>query len=302
MPSPLPATVNCHCHVVDTTVVPESPPTLTPVARLANYPSARHISANNLLPGHGTTPAHCPPRCRAPSVASHLHQWWDTLQPHAWDMMLRALLHGSSWPAITLTNKAKAAKHTVAAPDGPFPETTIRHWTTVDEIKALIPLVRWDNFQTWLDAWCGDNAIRDTLRTHNDRQRLRIFTNDIDTCTTTNDHNDALLQPGQWNRWMYAWKPQFVICSLLFSLMDLAVPLMMWFCPVLFVHVPSTWICSATATRSRWLQSQKDAGRLQIITNMPRGNAGPWRCCRLVIIKDAHDRKQVMRNKDDFIL
>ena len=84
--------------------------------------------------------------------------------------------------------------------------------------------------------------------------------------------------------------------------MDLAVPLMARFCPILFVHVPCKWVFSATETRSRWLQDLKDEGRLHLIANLPRGSAGPWRCYWLVILQHPEQRLEVMQNAADFTL
>jgi hypothetical protein len=234
-------------------------------------------------------------------VPPKMPAFWDTSQPCAWAQMLEILMPGSTWAKVTLTNKAKAAQLTAAPEDSKFAGQSVRHRTSASEIAALIPHIKWDALQRGFDAWSGDNAIKHALQEHDDTRHIRILTNDIDPGTRANGHKDAL-QPGHWEKWMRFWKPQFLICSPLFMMMDLAVPLMARFCPILFVHVPCTWVFSATETRSRWLQDLKDEGRLQIIANLPRGSAGPWRCCWLIILQHPEQRPEIMHNAADFTL
>ena len=238
---------------------------------------------------------------QAIGIPPEMPAFWDTSQTYAWAHMLQILMPGSDWAKGTLTNKTKAARLTAAPDDSKFAGQNLRHRTSSAEIEALIPHVKWGTLHKGFDAWSGDSAIKHAFKEHEDTKHVRVLTNDIDPGTRANCHKDAL-QPGHWENWMRFWKPQFVICSPLFMMMDLAVPLMARFCPVLFVHAPCTWVFSATKTRARWLQDLKDEGRLQIITNLPRGSAGPWRCCWMVILQNPEQRLKIMHNAADFTL
>ena len=228
-----------------------------------------------------------------------VRRWWDPTSATEWGHMLNALVP-TDWPLGTLTRKANAVKRTVVTKEGQFLGKQLRHATTKEEINVLIPHVKWEQLQHGLDAWCGDRNIAKTLRNIPECAHINIHNNDLDTTLRADSHKDSL-QPGNWLHWMRG-KMDFVITSPLFVTLDVAVPIMAMFCKVLFVHVPGTWVFSATDRRKAWLNKLKSEGRLQVIMNLPRGNSGAWRGCWLIIVADRQQRERLMHNQDDFMI
>ena len=226
-------------------------------------------------------------------------QWWDTSSPTEWAAMLQQVVPGD-WHSSTVTRKARAASSMVVTKEGKFKGKPMRHETTTAEIEALIPHVNWVNLKHGLDPWCGTQNIATTLTSHSQCSHLTLHNNDLDDKVKADTHLDAL-QHGNWNAWTRR-KTDFIITSPLYIMLDIAVPLMMLFSPILFVHVPGTWIFSATERRKKWLNTLRAEGRLQAIMNLPQGNAGPWRGCWLVITRHRQGREQLMVTQEDIMI
>ena len=206
---------------------------------------------------------------------------WSVTDASAWEQMLSSLMpHPQGrWPKSTCTRLVQdvvAQRSKVSS--GPFKGNTIRHATTLDEVHALLPHIKWSSLSSCLDPMSGTNTISSVLQSSPDARHVRVYSNDWDDAVPADSHDDAL-QPRTWVRWASRWTADAVVTSPYFAFLDLLVPLMLLFVPVLIVHVPSTWLFSATPQRRRWLQEQYTAGRLHIVSNLPRGAPGPWRCC-----------------------
>ena len=225
---------------------------------------------------------------------------WTITDPDVWNQMLSRLMPHprGRWPKSTCTRLVKDAKLQESyLVDGPFKGNRVRHITLPEEIHALVPHIKWNSLTSCLDPMSGTNAISAVLRSLKSTRHVRVITNDWDETMQADMHDDAL-QPRSWMRWSVDRAIDAVITSPYFGFLDLVVPLMFLFVPILIVHVPSTWLFSATPQRRYWLQEQYDAGRLHVISNLPRGAPGPWRCCWVVLTHDSDLMKAVVVKPD----
>jgi hypothetical protein len=190
-------------------------------------------------------------------------------------------------PQGTLTRMAKAAGV------GVFPDPAIRHVTTVGEIAALLPHVRWNLLSHGLDPFCGMGTIKSTFEDHN--LGVRISQNDVDYRVDADMHQDAM-QPQVWKGWFSQGDIDFVVTSPPFALLDYLVPLMALFTPVLFVHVPVNWAFSGINRRSSWLRGLRHNGRLRFFVGIPRGMSGMWQTCWLVITESSSTMAQILED------
>ena len=209
---------------------------------------------------------------------------WIITDSDAWGQILHSLMPHprGRWPKSTCTRLVNESEaQTSLLVRGPFQGNRIRHATVPDEVNALILHVKWNSFTTCFDPMNGTNTISSVIHSSNSTRHLRVHTNDWDSSVDADSHDDAL-QPRNWVHWTTRWNIDVVVTSPYFAFLDVMVPLMILFVPVVIVHVPSSWLFSATPQRRLWLQEQYSSGRIHIITNLPRGAPGPWRCCWVV--------------------
>jgi len=191
--------------------------------------------------------------------------------------MLKTLLPERKWDAGAVTRRARLVSAGMLLALGPQP---IRHQTAVAEISPLLKYVRWDQFSVAFDPWAGVGTIPRVLCEA--YPHLSAHGNELDPRCKAYSTLDAL-QPGNWALWRQDLQYDVVVCSPYFPALDLAVPLMMEFAPVLFVHVRVDWLFSSSVQRQEWLGRLDAAGRTVIIVNLPRGNSGSLSCCWLGI-------------------
>ena len=221
---------------------------------------------------------------------------WMVSDSDAWSQMLQSLMpHPQGrWPKSTCTRLVKDVQaQRSRLRYGPFQGNRIRHATVPEEVYALLPHIKWKSLSTCLDPMSGTNTISTVLQSSSSTRHVRVFSNDWDDSMQSDSHDDAL-QPRSWVKWAARWAVDAVITSPYFAFLDVMVPLMLLFVPVLIVHVPSTWLFSATQQRRRWLQEQYSAGKIHVISNLPRGAPGPWRCCWVVFTQTSDLLKAVV--------
>ena len=235
----------------------------------------------------------------ADTVKLNTTRTWDIGSADDWGHMLQYYMpHPTGWNQGVLTKIAHKVSDQAYPQEG---RPRIRHLTTPEEVRHLIPHIKWDKLKIGLDPWSGTSTIARELKDTKSSRHIRMFLNDIDPETTANDHKDAL-QPKNWVRWKRYFKQDFVITSPYFGALDIAVPVMAQYTKVLLVHVPGTWIFSATPQRRAWLTSLTDDGRLRVIMNLPRGNAGAWRSCWMIITDCKEQMAEVATNQQIFTL
>ena len=149
------------------------------------------------------------------------------------------------------------------------------------------------------DPWAGEATIERVLQAR--LPHLQVVGNEIDPRCKAHTSLDAL-QPENWERWRCGVGPQrrpydAIVCSPYFPALDLAIPLMLQFTDVLFVHVQCTYVFSATDYRNAWFKELSDAGTMRIITNLPRGNSGAWKCCWLCIFRTRQLAQDIMKGR-----
>ena len=129
-----------------------------------------------------------------------------------------------------------------------------RHVTTEGEILPLIQSVNWRRFEVVFDPWAGEATIERVLRAR--LPHLQVVGNEIDPRCKAHTSLDAL-QPENWERWRRGVGPQrrlydVIVCNPYFPALDLAIPLMLQFTDVLFVHVQCTYVLTPHRTCARF--------------------------------------------------
>lgn len=197
--------------------------------------------------------------------------------------------HPDGWPQSALTSLARDAhSQMVRGSEGPFLSVPIRRVTERAEVFALMPHIHWNTLCNGLDPWCGTGTISKVLLAMHSPP-LQMRQNDVDQEVDADEHHDAL-QPGNLSRWVRKWNIDFIVTSPFHRHLDVAVPLMALFVPVLMVLVPSTWLFAATNPRRAWLEHLQSAGRSQVIANLPTRNTINSEKRAWIIITDDHNR------------
>ena len=179
----------------------------------------------------------------------------------------------------------------VAAVDSMGSGSTIRHVTDAAEIAPLFDAVQWGQVGTVLDPWAGSQTISQVMRAQ--LPHVNFVDNDLDPATKCEYHMDAL-QPMNLIQCGHLLERPAVVTSPFFACLDVAVPLLITYFPVCFIHVPCTWVFSATPQRQAYIAQLVEEGRVQIITNLARGSAGAWRCCWFCVFDTEDTRRNVM--------
>jgi hypothetical protein len=122
-----------------------------------------------------------------------------------------------------------------------------------------------------------------------------VRTNDLASSRAADMHEDAL-QPGFYQQYAQRYgRPDVIVTSPWFAVLDLALPLIVDAVKVVAcVHVPGHYISSGLGPRYSYLRSLQRAGRLVVLFGVPRGPLG-WRCAWLVVFRSAALRTQLMR-------
>ena len=221
---------------------------------------------------------------------------FDLGSTDAWLDMLHHLIPGSTWDRGSITRKARQIARGMETALGDNPT---RHVTTEGEILPLIRFVNWQRLAVVFDPWAGEATIERVLQAR--LPHLQVVGNEIDPRCKAHTSLDAL-QPGNWERWRHGVGPQrrrydAIVCSPYFPALDLAIPLMLQFADVLFVHVQCTYVLSAPDYRNAWLREHSAAGTMRIIPNLPRGNSGAWKCCWLCIFRTRQLAQDIMKGR-----
>ena len=168
----------------------------------------------------------------------------------------------------------------------------LRHVPTLEtEVTALLDCVDFRGCARVLDPWSGDGAV---ARVFNARG-LPVTTNDLDSQRAATWHEDAL-QPGFYSAMRARLgRLDALVFSSWFTFLDLALPLAASAADVVAcAHVPGHWLTDAPPPRQAWLRSLQSAGRLAIVTGLPRGPMGR-RCLWVCVFKTAQLRKRMLR-------
>ena len=285
-------------------LVPESPDgshKVTSAARPTKPRGDRHPSASHT---DGTAPD---PDARTPGTAQLIQTRAGALPAYfpldsvtTWLTILNQLWPGATWPRGAVTRYVNQVTKGAKAATGPSP---IRHITTEPEVHPLALHVDWRQLKTVFDPWAGNGTIGRVLqRAH---PHLRVYSNELDPRCKATTSLDAL-QPGNWALWRAGFGPDrtrynAIACSPFFPALDLAIPMMMQFTDVLFVHVQATWVFSATDRRIQWCADLLDRGCLRVITNLPRGNSGAIKCCWMCIFSSRELADMLMLRTHDVI-
>ena len=220
-------------------------------------------------------------------VPRGIPQQWDIYDRDDWHRLLSQLMpwHWSKGAVTRLRNRVVDAVESMGGVDA------VRHVTDAAEITPLLEAVRWDQFSEVLDPWAGSQTISTVLSSK--LPELKFVDNDLDEATECSQHLDAL-QPIHLASWVEQLRCPVVVTSPFFACLDIAVPLLIAHFPACFIHVPCTWVFSATPQRQAFIAQLVDEGRLQIITNLARGSAGAWRCCWFCVFHTEELRMRTM--------
>ncbi|XRB18568.1 hypothetical protein RI054_18g84140 [Pseudoscourfieldia marina] len=123
-----------------------------------------------------------------------------------------------------------------------------------------------------------------------------VITNDLNPQHAAELHLDAT-QLGFWD--LCRKQPEGipgVVCSCWFKLLDLLAPLAAEYAEeIACLHIPPTFLTSATAARQAWIHELSRADRLLLVTGLSVGKLGR-RCSWLVVSKQAGGWRQFLRH------
>jgi len=225
-------------------------------------------------------------------VAASLPNTFDLSTAAGWHTALMCLMPGD-WTPSWLTRLANST------PGGPRflqhegqhtpgqPECVV---TQPAEVVPLLEAVDLSHCSYVFDPWSGTGGVPLALRA----KSLSVVCNDINVRHVADFHLDAL-QPVTYRKVEHVHgRPDAIVCSPWFRVLDLALPLAVMFAGlVACVHVPGHYVTNAHPARLAWLRRLRDAGRLALLLGLPRGATGQ-RCLWLVVFKDVATRKLLM--------
>jgi transposase InsO family protein len=241
-----------------------------------------------------------PPPAVVSVVAAGLPDTFDLSTAAGWHEALAMVMPGD-WTPSWLTRLANSipggtrflqrdGQHTPGQP-----ECVVTQPAEVDPLLETIDL---SHCLYVFDPWSGTGGVQLALRA----QSISVVCNDINVTHDAHYHLDAL-QPSTYHKVTHVHgRPDAIVCSPWFRVLDLALPLAVMFAgSVACVHVPGHYVTNAHPARLAWLCRLRDAGRLVLLLGLPRGATGR-RCIWVVVFKDSSTRRMLMSREPANVL
>ncbi|GIM13919.1 hypothetical protein Vretimale_16977, partial [Volvox reticuliferus] len=235
-----------------------------------------------------------PPAKALMTARSELPEQWDLREPAGVKRALALLMPGTQPTETLLARLAKRVPGGAAflqRPGQPTPGQPECVETADEEIRPLLDTVDLSRCAGVLDPWTGKGNVARVLRKHG----LLVHCNDVNPSHPADRHEDAL-QPDFYRRVLELWPYDAIVCSPLFALLDLALPLAVLFAPVVAMHVPGHFVTDAHDARRRYLKGLAKEGRLSLIMGLPRGRMG--RRCMWIVVFASRSLRDKMLHED----